>query len=115
MRVIYRALKPGGVMVCEEAGVSAIYAETRSAAYEEMRDIALRAGRDRGVDYDGGCRAHLWAKEAGFEIAHVAAYIPTTSTDRTKNFGTGHCAMLRCDWSRKEAYPKIAGKNWWMA
>jgi len=30
----------------------------------------------RGVDYDGGCRAHLWAKEAGFEIAHVAAYHP---------------------------------------
>ena len=67
---------PGGIMVCEEAGVSAIYAESRSAAYEEMRDIALRAGRDRGVDYDGGCRAHLWAKEAGFEIAHVAAYHP---------------------------------------
>lgn len=76
MRVIYQALKPGGVMVCEEAGVSAVYTEPRSAAYEEMREIALRAGRDRGVDYDGGRYAHLWAKEAGFELVHVAAYHP---------------------------------------
>src|SRR5262249_3027109 len=63
MRAIYEALKPGGVMVCEEADVSAVYAEPRSAAYEEIRDIALKAGQDRGVDYSGGRRAHLWAKE----------------------------------------------------
>lgn len=41
-----------------------------------MRDIALGAGRARGVDYDGGRRAHTWAKEAGFELVHVAAYHP---------------------------------------
>jgi len=76
MRAVYRALKPGGVMVCEEADVSAVYAEPRSAAYEEIRDIALKAGHARGVDYSGGRRAHLWAKEAGFEIIHVAAYHP---------------------------------------
>ena len=37
MRGIREALKPGGVMVCEEAGVSGIYAEPRSQAYEEMQ------------------------------------------------------------------------------
>jgi len=37
MRAIYAALKPGGVMVCEEADASAVYAEPRSGAYEEMR------------------------------------------------------------------------------
>jgi SAM-dependent methyltransferase len=76
MRVIYKALKPGGVMVCEESDVSAIYAEPRSAAYEEMRDIGLSAGRERGVDYAAGRWAHRWAKEAGFEIVHVDAYHP---------------------------------------
>ena len=76
MRAIYKILKPGGVMVCEEADVSAVYAEPRSSAYEEMRDIALKAGQDRGVDYSGGRRAHLWAKEAGFQLVHVAAYHP---------------------------------------
>jgi SAM-dependent methyltransferase len=76
MRVIFKALKPGGVMVCEEADVSALYAEPPSSAYEEMRDIALKAGCDRGVDYSGGRRAHLWAKEAGFQLFQVAAYHP---------------------------------------
>ena len=45
MRAIHTALKPGGVMVCEEADVSAIYAEPRSEAYEEMREIGLAGGR----------------------------------------------------------------------
>jgi SAM-dependent methyltransferase len=76
LRVIYKALKPGGVVVCEEAGVSAIYTEPRSASYDEMREIALEAGRRRGVNYDGGRSVHLWALEAGFELVHAAAYHP---------------------------------------
>ena len=76
MRAIFCALKPGGRMICEEADVSAIYAEPPSAAYNNMREIALKAGRDRGVDYAGGRWAHTWAKQAGFEIVHVDAYHP---------------------------------------
>jgi SAM-dependent methyltransferase len=75
MRSIYDALKPGGVMVCEECDISAIYSEPHSK-YMEMRDLALEGGGLRGVDYCGGRRAHLWAKEAGFEIVHVNAYQP---------------------------------------
>ena len=76
MRAMMNILKPGGVMVCEEAGLAGVYAEPRSAAYEEMREIALKAGEARGVDYDGGRYAHMWAKEAGFELVDVAAYHP---------------------------------------
>jgi SAM-dependent methyltransferase len=76
MRAIRNVLKPGGVMVCEEADVSAVYAEPPSAAYSDMREIALEAGRARGVDYAGGRWAHTWAKDAGFEIVHVDAYHP---------------------------------------
>jgi len=86
MRAIHTALKPGGVMVCEEADVSAVYAEPRSAAYEEMRDIGIAGGRARGVDYTGGRRTHLWAKEAGFEILHVDAYHPHYLTGEHKGF-----------------------------
>jgi hypothetical protein len=39
-----------------------------------------------GVDYSGGRRAHLWAKEAGFEIVHVAAYHPHYVTGEHKGF-----------------------------
>ena len=86
MRAIHAALKPGGVMVCEEADVSAVYAEPRSEAYEEMRDIALAAGRARGVDYAGGRWAHTWALEAGFELVHVDAYHPHYLTGDHKGF-----------------------------
>jgi len=86
MRAIYTALKPGGVMVCEEADVSAVYTEPSSSAYVELREIGLAAGRQRGVDYTGGRRAHLWAKEAGFEVIHVDAYHPHYLTGAHKGF-----------------------------
>jgi cyclopropane fatty-acyl-phospholipid synthase-like methyltransferase len=86
LRVAYAALKPGGVMVCEESEVSGVYAEPRSAAYETMRDIILEAGRQRGVDYTGGRRTHLWAKAAGFELVHVDAYHPHYITGEHKGF-----------------------------
>ena len=68
MRAIHETLKPGGVMVCEEADVSAVYAKPPSTAYNELRDICMEGARQRGVDYSGGRRVHLWAREAGFEI-----------------------------------------------
>ena len=86
MRAIHGILKPGGVMVCEEADLSAIYAEPPSDAYDEMREIAIAAGRTRGVDYTGGRRAPAWAKAAGFEIVHVDAYHPHFIEGRFKGF-----------------------------
>jgi len=86
MRAVHAALKPGGVMVCEEADVSAVYAEPRSPAYDELLAICLDAGRRRGVDYAGGRRAHSWAKEAGFEVIHADAYHPHYLTGEHKGF-----------------------------
>jgi len=86
MSAIFKALKPGGVMVCEEADLSGVYAVPHSAAYEEMRDISVKAGRARHANYEGGRCAHLWAKEAGFELVHVAAYHPHYLTGPHKGF-----------------------------
>jgi SAM-dependent methyltransferase len=86
MKVIYRALKPGGTMVCEEADVSAVYAEPKCAAYEEIRDLGLASGVRRGVDYTGGRRVHTWAKQAGFEVIHAGAYHPHYVTGPHKGF-----------------------------
>jgi 2-polyprenyl-3-methyl-5-hydroxy-6-metoxy-1,4-benzoquinol methylase len=86
MRAIYAALRPSGLMVCEEADVSAVYAEPASAAYAELRDICIEGGRQRGADYAGGRRVHLWAKEAGFELVHVDAYHPHYTTGEHKGF-----------------------------
>ena len=51
-----------------------------------MREIGLAGGRARGVDYSGGRRAHMWAKEAGFELVHVDAYHPHYLTGDHKGF-----------------------------
>jgi ubiquinone/menaquinone biosynthesis C-methylase UbiE len=69
MRAIHAVLKPGGVIVCEEADVSAVYTEPSSAAYTELRDICMEGASNRGVDYSGGRRIHLWATEAGLSLS----------------------------------------------
>jgi ubiquinone/menaquinone biosynthesis C-methylase UbiE len=69
MRAIHAALKPSGVMVCEEADVSAVYTEPSSAAYTELRDICMEGASNRGVDYSGGDAYHphyLTGKHKGF-------------------------------------------------
>jgi len=76
MRKIYEALKPGGIMVCEEADISEVYTEPASDPYHAYRNLALEAGRRRGVDYTGGRLLHVWAREAGFEILELSAYQP---------------------------------------
>ena len=43
-------------------------------------------GHARGVDYGGGRRAHMWAKEAGFELVHVDAYHPHYLAGEHKGF-----------------------------
>jgi predicted methyltransferase len=49
MRNIYAALKPGGLMVCEEADMSAIYAEPPSG-YHEYVELAFAVGATLGVE-----------------------------------------------------------------
>jgi hypothetical protein len=46
----------------------------------------MKGARQRGVDYCGGRRVHLWAKEAGFEIVHLDAYHPHYITGEHKGF-----------------------------
>ena len=87
MRSTYAALKPGGLMVCEEADMSAIYAEPPSG-YHEYVELAFAVGATLGVDYAGGRRLHRWASEAGFDVLHVDAYHPHYLTGEHKGFWT---------------------------
>ena len=89
MRSIYEALKPGGVMVCEECGARALYTESPSQAYQEMLELGLNAGKRRGVDYDGGRRMHVFAREAGFEIVHAGHTNRTILAASINHFGIG--------------------------
>jgi SAM-dependent methyltransferase len=85
MRSIFAVLKPGGLMVCEEADLSAIYAEPPSG-YGEFLELALASGVERGVDYEGGRRLHRWAIEAGFDVLRADAYQPHYLSGEHKGF-----------------------------
>ncbi|MGE0816756.1 MAG: class I SAM-dependent methyltransferase [Vicinamibacterales bacterium] len=76
MRQIREVLKPGGLMVCEEADISALYTEPPTDGYHSYRDLAFVVGDRIQVDYAGGRHLHLWAREAGFEVLHVGACQP---------------------------------------
>jgi len=85
MRSIYAALEPGGLMVCEEADMSAIYAEPPSG-YHEYVELAFATGATLGVDYAGGRRLHRWASQAGFDVLRIDAYHPHYLTGEHKGF-----------------------------
>jgi len=85
MRSIHAALKPGALMVCEEADISAIYAEPPSG-YHEYVELAFATGATLGVDYAAGRRLHRWASEAGFEVLRADAYHPHYLTGEHKAF-----------------------------
>jgi SAM-dependent methyltransferase len=74
MREIFKILKPGGTMVCEEVDISVIYTEPFVEGYQAFRDLAILAGKKRGVDYEGGRRLHIWAREVGFDVVEADAY-----------------------------------------
>lgn len=38
------------------------------------------------MDYTGGRRLHLWAREAGFDVVHIDAYHPHYLTGEHKGF-----------------------------
>jgi ubiquinone/menaquinone biosynthesis C-methylase UbiE len=86
MKTMHRLLKPGGCAVCEEVDISGVYAEPSSEAYNQYREFVIKAGQARGVDYEGGRRLHLWAREAGFEVEHIAARHPHYVAGEEKGF-----------------------------
>jgi predicted O-methyltransferase YrrM len=93
MRAIYERSKPGGVMVCEEADVSAIYTEPKSEAYEEMREIALAGGRaPRGRLRGWTLGTHVGARGLASSWCTWTPINPHYLTGDHKGSGTGRCA-----------------------
>lgn len=61
-----RLLKPGGVLVCQDLNISAIFAWPPSEAYARSVEIMRRAAEARGVNYDFGLDLPKEVLRAGF-------------------------------------------------
>ena len=103
MRSIYAALKPGGVMVCEEADMSAMYAEPPSGNHEYV-EVAFAVGATLGVDYAGGRGLHRWANEAGFRGRQHRCLSPALPHRRAQG-------VLDLDFPRGRSKPRRGGRH----
>lgn len=66
LREVYRLLKPGGVLVCQDLKLSSIFCGPASSAYARIVALGLAMGAVLGVDYDFGVRLPAAAADAGF-------------------------------------------------
>jgi SAM-dependent methyltransferase len=69
---IYRVLKPGGVLVCQDIVISSVFSCPPSKAYEQSMALGHALGRHLGVNYDFGAQLHTAVMEAGFETPEVS-------------------------------------------
>ena len=100
MRSIYAALKPGGLMVCEEADMSAIYAEPPSG-YHEYVELAFAVGATLGVDYAvvAACTGGRARRDSTSSTStHITR---TTSRESTRGSGPGPTARPEQTSSRR--------------
>jgi ubiquinone/menaquinone biosynthesis C-methylase UbiE len=98
MRELFRLLKPGALLVCEEPVCDSHYSEPPAEVYKRLSALLQVFSASRKVDYNGGQRLHTWAVEAGFEILEIRAYQPHYLTGPHKGFWT---------WSFEAAGPAL--------
>lgn len=74
LRAMARALRPGGLLVCEEPDLATLYAEPPCDGYRRLLEAAMSAGTGRGLDRRCGRRLHLDAAQAGLDVVAADAY-----------------------------------------
>lgn len=68
---VYRVLKPGGVLVCQDLHLSGIFSFPEDAAYIRSLEIANKLGTHLGVNYNFGLRLPAAAEYAGFHSPFI--------------------------------------------
>jgi len=71
LREVYRLLKPGGALVCQDLMVSTAFSYPETPALAHARENARALGQALGVDYDYGARLPTDAVDAGFSSVEV--------------------------------------------
>jgi ubiquinone/menaquinone biosynthesis C-methylase UbiE len=76
LREIYRLLKPGGVLVCQDLELSTLFSRPSSKAYEQSIALGHAMGKILGVNYDFGTQLHSAVMQAGFRSPTISFIQP---------------------------------------
>jgi SAM-dependent methyltransferase len=71
LREVYRLLKPGGALVCQDIRLSSIFCSPDDGVFEESVQNALATGKILGVNYDYGVEMPLDVIQVGFKTPEV--------------------------------------------
>ena len=71
LREVYRLLKPGGALVCQDICISNAFCTPEKELFEQSVRNAHDAGRVLGVNYDYGLQMPLDVMEVGFKVPEV--------------------------------------------
>jgi ubiquinone/menaquinone biosynthesis C-methylase UbiE len=84
LKEVFRILRPGGAMVCQELHLSSLYCFPQSESYERIVALCLEMGKRLGVNYDFGIRLPAAASGAGFRSVEVRLNQPAYLTGQEK-------------------------------
>jgi len=76
LREMRALLRPGGVLVCEEAAVDSSACEPPCAAQVRLQSLATALGAQLGCDFNLGRRLHSLMLEAGFASPETTQHQP---------------------------------------
>lgn len=77
-------LKPGGVLVCEEAAIDSTFTDPPYPEQLILHEMATALAAERGCDFNIARRLGSLIHEAGFEDLDVAAHIPVYTRGEEK-------------------------------
>src|SRR5262249_42700890 len=83
LREMWRLLKPGGIVVCEDGDLTSAGSEPASAL-DAFAELFGQLGPKRGVDYTLGRRLFQLVQAAGFESAEITCKQPVTARGENK-------------------------------
>jgi len=69
-------LRPGGVLVCEEAAIDSTFTDPQVPEQRELHQLATDLAQQRGCDYNIARRLGSVVRASGFEPIELEAYVP---------------------------------------